>query len=104
HGVTYSNNLVVALAERGAAMVLCGSNHSPVAWLWPTVGHHAQALRMRAQMEATKPLAKRLWQIVVRAKIAQQAAVLDACGEMGSGLILLARQVASGDPQNLEAQ
>jgi CRISPR-associated protein Cas1 len=104
HGSTCSNNLVVELARRGAGMVLCGANHSPVAWLWPVVGHHAQALRMRAQMEATRPLGKRLWQILVRAKILQQGAVLEALGRPGAGFGLMARQVASGDPVNLEAQ
>jgi CRISPR-associated protein Cas1 len=84
--------------------VLCGSNHSPVAWLWPIAGHHAQAARMRAQLEATRPLGKRLWQVLVQAKIGQQAAVLSALGQTGSGLLLLARQVRSGDPDNLEAQ
>lgn len=62
HGVTYSNNLIVRLAERGAGVVVCGANHNPVAWLWPVVGHHDQANRMRAQMDASKPLNKRLWQ------------------------------------------
>lgn len=104
YGATCSNNLIVELARRGAGMVMCGSNHSPVAWLWPVVGHHAQALRMRAQMEATKPLGKRLWQIIVRAKILQQGAVLAALGRPGQGFGLMARQVASGDPVNLEAQ
>jgi CRISPR-associated protein Cas1 len=104
HGVTYSNNLVVELAQRGAGMVLCGSNHAPVAWLWPMVGHHAQAARMLAQLAATKPLGKRLWQIVIRAKIEQQGAVLRALGRPGEGFRLLARQVNSGDPENMEAQ
>jgi CRISPR-associated protein Cas1 len=104
HGVTYSNNLMVALAQRGAGMVLCGSNHSPVAWLWPVVGHHAQAARMLAQVSATRPLGKRLWQIVVRAKIVQQGAVLDALGRPGGGFRLMAARVASGDPANVEAQ
>jgi CRISPR-associated protein Cas1 len=104
HGITYSNNLMVALAERGASVVLCGANHHPVAWLWPVDGHHAQAARMRAQMDAPRPLAKRLWQIVVRAKIAQQGAVLRALGKTAGGFQLLARQVRSGDPDNFEAQ
>ena len=104
HGVTYSNNLVIELAARGACMVLCGSNHAPVAWLWPMVGHHAQAARMLAQVSATKPLGKRLWKIVVRAKIEQQGAVLRALGRPGEGFHLLARQVSSGDPENMEAQ
>src|SRR3546814_11564101 len=30
HGVTWTTSLVVALAERGAIMVMCAANHSPV--------------------------------------------------------------------------
>lgn len=104
HGITYSNNLMVELSRRGAIVVLCGANHSPVAWLWPLSGHHVQAGRMRVQLDATRPLCKRLWQLIVRSKIEQQAAVLNALGRTGSGLRLLARQVASGDPANMEAQ
>lgn len=104
HGITYSNNLIVKLAERGAGVVACGANHNPVAWLWPVVGHHDQATRMRAQIEATKPLAKRLWQVLVKAKIRQQGAVLDALGRPGSGFELMADRVGSGDPDNMEAQ
>ena len=59
HGLTYSHSLMVELAQRGAAVVLCGSNYLPVAWLWPLEGHHIQALRMRSQIEASKPLRKR---------------------------------------------
>jgi CRISPR-associated protein Cas1 len=104
HGITYSNNLLVKLAERGAGLVLCGANHSPVAWLWPLVGHHAQAGRMRAQIEAARPLGKRLWQLLVQAKVQQQGAALAALGRPSGGFCLLARQVRSGDPDNIEAQ
>ena len=58
-GLTYSNDLMTELAHRGAAVVLCGDNYLPVAWLWPVEGHHVQALRMRHQMEASLPLRKR---------------------------------------------
>lgn len=104
HGVSYTNNLLVNLAERGAAVVLCGANHSPVAWLWPVAGNHEQAKRMRAQIEATRPLEKRLWQTIVRAKVEQQGAVLAAVGRPAGGFRLLAREVKSGDPENVEAQ
>ncbi|MBM3542029.1 MAG: type II CRISPR-associated endonuclease Cas1 [Alphaproteobacteria bacterium] len=104
HGVTFSNNLVRALAERGAALVLCGPNHAPYAWLWPTEGHHAQAGRMRAQFEAPKPLCKRLWRALVAAKIMNQRAALEASGQSAEGFVLLARGVRSGDPDNVEAQ
>jgi len=104
HGLTYSNNLLVELSQRGAAVVLCGPNHMPLAWVWPLDGHHVQALRMRHQIEAGEPLRKRLWQILVRAKIAQQGAVLKRLGKEDGAFELLARKVRSGDPENMEAQ
>lgn len=104
HGTSYTNNLLLALAERGAGVVLCGANHSPVAWVWPLVGHHAQAARMRAQLDAPRPLCKRLWQILIQSKIEQHGAVLAALAKPAGGFRLLARQVRSGDPDNLEAQ
>jgi CRISPR-associated protein Cas1 len=104
HGLTYSNNLMVELARRGAAVVLCGSNHMPVAWLWPLDGHHVQALRMRQQLAAEDALLRRLWQILVRAKIQQQGAVLERSGKPDGAFDMLARKVRSGDPENIEAQ
>lgn len=104
HGLTYSNNLMVELAQRGAAVVLCGANHMPVAWLWPMDGHHVQSLRMRQQLEAGAPLRKRLWQGLVKAKIEQQRAVLERLGKPEGAFDLLARKVKSGDPENIEAQ
>jgi CRISP-associated protein Cas1 len=104
HGVTWSTNLVVALAERGALMVLCGSNHAPVAVCMPLDGHHGQNARMRAQWQTGKPLAKQLWREVVVAKIRWQAAVLESRGVPADAFDTLARRVRSGDPDNVEAQ
>lgn len=104
HALTYTNALLMALMERGAVVVMCGTNHVPAAFLWPVDAHHVQARRMRAQMDAAPPLVKRLWQALVRAKIRQQAAALEARGLPGSGLIDMARRVRAGDPGNVEAQ
>lgn len=104
HGLTYSNNLLVELSRRGTAVVLCGPDHMPLAWVWPLDGHHVQAMRMRHQLEAEEPLKKRLWQTLVRAKIRQQGAVLERVGKPHGAFDLLARQVRSGDPENIEAQ
>jgi CRISPR-associated protein Cas1 len=59
---------------------------------------------MRAQLAAGQPLCKRLWQILVQAKIEQQGAALAALGRPAAGFRLLARKVRSGDPENVEAQ
>lgn len=105
HGCTWTGNLVTALAERGAPIVFCANNHSPVAMTLPIEGFHAQGGRMRAQWEAGKPLAKQLWRRIVVAKIAMQGSLLAFHGREGAGAFdLLARRVRSGDPDNLEAQ
>jgi CRISPR-associated protein Cas1 len=105
HGVTWSTNLSIALAERGAIMVLCASNHAPKAFLAPIDGHHAQAARMRAQWDAPRPLFKQLWQHIVTAKITMQASLLASQGkDEANALKLMARRVRSGDPNNIEAQ
>jgi CRISPR-associated protein Cas1 len=104
HGITWTTSLIAALAQRGASMVLCGSNFVPIAVCLPVEGHHAQAARIRAQWEAPRPLWKQIWRKIVVAKIDWQAAVLGAQGQPISAFDLLARSVASGDPANVEAQ
>ena len=102
--LTYSNGLMTELARRGAVVVLCGGNYLPVAWIWPLEGNHIQALRMRRQLEASLPLCKRLWQALVKAKIAQQKNTLELLGIYDGKLEDLAKRVRSGDPDNTEAQ
>jgi CRISPR-associated protein Cas1 len=104
HGVTYSNNLFVKLAAQGTFVVLCGPNHSPVSCVWPLSGHHAQGARMRAQWNATKPLQKRIWQLIVQNKIRMQGAVISSNAADPGAFEMLARKVRSGDPENVEAQ
>jgi len=104
HGLSYTNNLLVALAERGAPFVLCAANHNAVGMLIAIDGNHHQGKRFDAQLEATKPTTKRLWAEVVRSKLEQQAAALEAMGSPTAPLTALVSKVRSGDPDNLEAQ
>lgn len=104
HGLSYTNNLLVALAERGAPFVLCAANHNAVGMLWPIEGNFEQSRRIEAQLEASKPARKRIWAALVRAKLAQQAATLGAVGAPTAPLMALVNKVRSGDPDNIEAQ
>ena len=104
HGLSYTNNLLVALAERGVPFVLCGANHNVAGMLWPMDGHHQQAHRIEAQLACSLPTRKRLWAAIVRAKLMNQAATLTATGVSSASLQILARRVRSGDPENSEAQ
>jgi CRISPR-associated protein Cas1 len=104
HGLSYTNNLLVALAERGAPFVLCAANHNAVGMLLPIEGNHHQAKRIEAQITASQPTHKRLWATIVRSKLEQQAAALEAAGCTYAPLVQLASKVKSGDRENLEAQ
>ncbi|HEY9090732.1 type II CRISPR-associated endonuclease Cas1 [Parasphingorhabdus sp.] len=105
HGVTWTTNLTVQLAQRGAMMVLCAANHSPVAMMLPIEGHHAQNARFRAQWNAPRPLMKRAWKEIVAAKVRMQASLLNALGkEQGEAIGMMADRIRSGDPKNIEAQ
>ncbi|MFT7721662.1 MAG: type II CRISPR-associated endonuclease Cas1 [Roseateles sp.] len=103
-GLSYTNNLLVALAERGAPFVLCGANHNAVGMLLPIEGNFEQSKRIEAQIAANLPTHKRMWAAVVRSKLEQQAAALEAAGAPTAPLTALAAKVRSGDPDNLEAQ
>jgi len=105
HGVTWSGSLAAGLAERGAPVVFCGSNHSPVAVTLPLEGYHAQNARMQAQIAASRPMMKQLWRRIVSAKIMMQGSLLAARGIPGAEAFpFIARRVGSGDRENLEAQ
>jgi CRISP-associated protein Cas1 len=104
HGLSYTNNLLVALAERGSPFVLCAANHNAVGMLLPIEGNFEQSKRIEMQIAASLPTHKRLWAAVVRSKLEQQGAALEATGAPSAPLTALAAKVKSGDPDNLEAQ
>ncbi len=104
HGTTWSNHVFVKMSERGVPVVLCAANHAPVAVVWPLEGHHAQGARLRAQIDASKPLQKQIWRRIVSAKIRMQGHVLATNGLEAGAFDMLARNVRSGDPDNIEAQ
>lgn len=104
HGASLSANICTRLAEANVPIVICGSNQSPASIVWPVSGHFAQGLRMQAQATANKPLLKRLWKQIVKAKIVAQAAVLISLAKDADDLKSMVTRVKSGDSANHEAQ
>lgn len=104
HGASLSANICARLAEANIPVVICGSNQSPASVVWPVSGHFAQGLRMQAQATANKPMLKRLWMHIIKAKIIAQADVLQSFSKDADDLRSMAGRVKSGDPDNLEAQ
>jgi CRISPR-associated protein Cas1 len=104
---TLSTRLIAELADRNAVIVTCGRNWHPCAFTLPFGGHYEAAGVLGDQIAASAPLKKRLWQRLVKAKIANQAAVLgyhEPSHPKLRELAVLERRVKSGDPDNMEAQ
>ena len=103
-GTTFSHAALERLLHHGAALVICGRDHLPAGMLLP-VGEHSQVVpRLRQQVAIAKPLRKQLWKQIVQAKVRAQAANLAPGSAVRSRLLNLARNVRSGDPNNVEAQ
>lgn len=96
--------VMAAMMERGIPVVITGGNYHPCGIMLPMVGHHAHKSRLDNQIAASEPFKKRVWQMIVMAKIANQAAVLRQYNDNDGGLSALANLVGSGDPQNVEAR
>ncbi|MDA1106609.1 MAG: type II CRISPR-associated endonuclease Cas1 [Planctomycetota bacterium] len=101
---TASFRALGALAAAGAIVVVCDEKHAPSGMLMPLANHHAQTPRFLAQAAMGVVQRKRLWRQVVKAKVRQQAAVLDASGGDGTALRGMMARVMSGDRTNVEAQ
>ncbi|WP_114375389.1 type II CRISPR-associated endonuclease Cas1 [Elioraea thermophila] len=101
---TYTHALLAALMEAKAALVVCGADHMPAGVLLPYQANALAGERQRAQLGCPRPLAKRLWQAIVAAKLRRQADLLRRAAGSDLGLAAMARRVRSGDPENLEAQ
>ncbi len=92
------------LASHGVAVAVCNEKHMPSGILLPSCQHSRQLAVVREQLAATKPLKKRLWQHLVRAKIENQARCLEYLGRRGhERLREYKTSVTSGDTSNMEA-
>jgi CRISPR-associated protein Cas1 len=101
---SYTQAVFIELLAAGATVMVSGKDHLPAGLMLPLDAHHVQTERHLAQIQATEPVRKRIWQALIVAKIAQQGAVLEHFTPDHGGLIPLSRRVRSGDPDNLEAQ
>lgn len=100
----YTHGTLIQLLDYGAVIVLCGADHLPAGILTSCAGNTLQTERLGAQLGATRPLKKRLWQQVVQQKVRNQAANLAEGSKERCELLDLAKRVRSGDPGNTEAR
>ena len=102
--ITITQGLLTALLDNNVALIHCNDAHHPVCMMLNLDGHTLQTQRFKAQIEASEPLKKQLWQQTVTAKIEKQAALLRAVGKDARRLEVLSSSVKSGDADNCEAR
>lgn len=103
--VQITSAAISAMAEEGVALIVCDGQHLPCGILLPYAQHSRSLAVARLQVEASEARKKRLWQQIVRMKIANQAKCLRMCGlpKAADKLDAYARSVSSGDKENMEA-
>ncbi len=102
--ITLTVNLLELLAENQVAVITCNSKYMPTGLFLTMEGNSEQTKRMSTQFEASVPLKKQLWQQTIKAKIYNQARVLERLNVGSTRLDNLKEKVLSGDPKNCEAQ
>lgn len=103
--ITITQGAIAALLDNKAALITCDDKRMPTGLLLPLQGNTVQNERFRSQIEASQPLLKQLWQQTVKAKIENQAALLQQqYGAPDRTMLRLSNNVRSGDPDNCEAQ
>lgn len=103
--ITITQGLLEALLANNCAVITCDSQHLPVGLMLPLSGNTVQSERFRAQIDASLPLKKQLWQQTIKAKIDNQAAVLSRC--IGAEVRCMQKwstDVKSGDAEGHEAR
>lgn len=103
--VTITSGALEALLENNCAFITCNQKSMPIGLMLPLEGNLLQSERYRAQMEASLPLKKQLWQQTIKQKILNQAAVMQQYTEKETKcMVVWAKEVRSGDPDNLEGR
>jgi CRISPR-associated protein Cas1 len=101
--ITLTSGLIQSLQENNVALITCDYRHMPQSLLLPLEGNSVQQERYDAQLQASEPLKKQLWQQTIVQKIKNQAAALESLLLKSDYLIPLYKNVKSGDSDNCEA-
>ena len=103
--ITFTSGLMEALLDNNCAIITCDSRSMPQGLMLPLEGNTTQSERFTAQIEASQPLKKQLWQQTVIAKIENQAHVLKICRNVEiRNMLKWTKDVKSGDSDNLEGR
>jgi len=90
------------LIDNNVSVIFCNEKHMPTSMLLNLEGHHLQQSLFSAQISASEPLKKQLWQQTVKTKIKHQAQHLQLLKKPFNVLNFHESKVLSGDTDNRE--
>lgn len=102
--ITITHVVLNKLLANNAAVITTDERHMPAGLLYPLEANTLQSERFAAQLSASVPLKKQLWQQTVQAKIQNQAMLLKSIGVDVEPMLYWSRSVRSGDPDNYEGR
>ena len=102
--ITITHGLIHKLLDNNVALVTCDPTHHPAGLLLPLSVNTLQQDRFTDQINASEPLKKQLWQQTIKAKIKNQAALLEISGTNAQTMRIWSNEVTSGDTLNHEAR
>jgi CRISPR-associated protein Cas1 len=102
--ITISQALIAKLLENNVALITCDATHHPTGLMLNLDGHTLQSQKFQAQLDASKPLLKQLWQQTIVTKIENQAYLLKSQQIETGNMQRWASDVKSGDTSNREAR
>lgn len=102
--ITITSACINAILANNGIIVTCDKSHHPDGLMLPVVGHVTHTETLKAQIEASQPLCKQLWQQTIKTKINNQAYALHASGSNPEPLLYISKQVKSGDTSNCESR
>jgi CRISPR-associated protein Cas1 len=102
--ITITSGLMAKLLEKNVALISCDNTHHPTGLMLNLDGHTLQSRQFAAQLDASLPMKKQMWQQTIIAKIYNQASLLKQLYKENKFLLNLAKDVKSGDSENHEAK
>ena len=102
--ITITQAVLAKLLANNTALITCDNTHHPVGLQLCLDGHTLQSQKFKAQIGASAPLKKQLWQQTIISKIENQASLLKSERAENKYLLNLASSVKSGDSSNTEAK
>lgn len=104
--ISLTTRMLCLLAEHNVGVVFCNQEHLPIGFYSSYDNHSRIAKWIGYQINATEEFYQNLWKEIVKAKIQNQAKVLQLLGKSEktvNDLMTFCEEVQPGDPANREA-